>query len=77
MNNNAITNEKTYTFRRLNSTDMFLMFKIIGKIGVNEFTACFDGEAMKQMMGKVKGKATDADTVSLVGLSVMFDIANN
>ena len=68
------TKEKAYTFRRLNSTDLFLMFKIIGKIGINEFTACFDGEMMNRMLSMAKGK-TDKDTVSIVGLSVILDIA--
>lgn len=70
----AIPNEKKYTFRTLNSTDLFLMFKIIGKIGINEFTACFDGEMMNRMLQMTKGK-TDKDTVSIVGLSVILDIA--
>jgi hypothetical protein len=69
-----IANEKAYTFRTLNSTDLFLMFKIIGKIGINEFTACFDGETMNRMLVMAKGKA-DKDTVSVVGLSVLLDIA--
>lgn len=66
--------EKAYTFRKLNSTDLFLMMKIIGKIGINEFTACFDGETMNRMLAMAKGEA-DKDTVSIVGLSVMLDIA--
>lgn len=68
------TAEKAYTFRKLNSTDLFLMMKIIGKIGINEFTACFDGETMNRMLAMAKGEA-DKDTVSIVGLSVMLDIA--
>lgn len=68
------TKEKAYTFRRLNSTDLFLMFKIIGKIGINEFTACFDGEAINRMLKMAKGK-TDKETTSIVGLSVILDIA--
>lgn len=73
--NTTIETKKAYTFRRLNSTDMFLMFKIIGKIGINEFTACFDGDAMAQMMRKTKGKKID-DSVSLMGFAVILDIAN-
>lgn len=79
MNTNTIeavetANEKAYTFRKLNSTDLFLMMKIIGKIGINEFTACFDGETMNRMLAMSKGKA-DKETVDLIGLSVMLDIA--
>ena len=66
--------DKAYTFRTLNSTDLFLMMKIIGKIGMNEFTACFDGETMNRMLALTKGN-TDDDSVNLIGLSVMLDIA--
>lgn len=79
MNTNTIeavetAKEKVYTFRALNSTDLFLMMKIIGKIGMNEFTACFDGATMNRMLAMTKGN-TDEDSVNLVGLSVMLDIA--
>ena len=64
-----------YTFRKLNSTDTFLMFKIIGKIGINEFTACFDRDAVKQMITSITGDdAGNANT--LVGISVMLEITN-
>ena len=33
--------EKPYKFRTLSSTDMFLMFKILGKIGIKELKKCF------------------------------------
>ena len=61
-----------YTFRKLNSTDMFLMFKILGKIGVNEFTECFSKDSVKQMM--VNGVSKDA--VTAIGISITFEIAN-
>ena len=70
MNNNITV--PVYEFRKLNSTDTFLMFKIIGKIGINEFTACFDKDAVKQMISTVSGD--NANTV--VGISVMLEIAN-
>lgn len=63
-----------YTFRNLKSTDMFLMFKIIGKIGVNEFTACFDKDTVKKMIATAKGKNDNAAQV--VGMSVMLEMAN-
>lgn len=68
-----ITMEKSvYTFRRLNSTDMFVMFKILGKIGINEFTDCFNKDSVKQMISK--GATNDALTA--VGISVVFEAAN-
>ena len=63
-----ITN--VYTFRKLDSTDMFLMFKIMGKIGVNEFSTCFEKDTIKQML------TNNGDNVTMIGISVMFEVAN-
>lgn len=72
----GITMDKpVYTFRKLNSTDTFLMFKIIGKIGINEFTACFEKDTVKQMIATVTGGDTEKAT-AIVGISVIFEIAN-
>ena len=60
--------ENKYTFRKLNSTDTFLMFKILGKIGVNEI----DIEDLTNMLTSKKGK----DKTQLVGISVILEIAN-
>lgn len=66
-----------YTFRKLNSTDMFLMFKIIGKIGVNEFTACFEKDTVKQMIATVAGgKVKNGEATAMVGVSVILEIVN-
>lgn len=58
-----ITMEKVYTFRRLNSTDTFLMFKVIGKIGVNELTKVIDGDFVKTT---VKTKDYMASGISII-----------
>lgn len=68
--------EPAYTFRRLNSTDIFLMTKIIGKIGINEFTACFEKDVVKQMVANLTGHRSTADNVTMVGISVTLEIAN-
>lgn len=64
---------KIYEFRKLNSTDTFLMFKILGKIGVNEFTECLEKDSVKQMFGLAE-KTEDATTI--MGMSVMLEVAN-
>ena len=64
-----------YTFRKLNSTDTFLMFKIIGKIGVNEFAACFEKDTVKQMIIAATSDGKDKAT-AMVGISVILEIAN-
>lgn len=68
-----ITMDKVYTFRKLNSTDTFLMFKIIGKIGVNDFTKSFDKDTVQDLIKNTKG-AENANTI--VGISVMLEMAN-
>ena len=68
--------EKVYTFRTLNSTDTFLMFKIIGKIGINEFTACFEKDTVKQLIASVTGDKTEENATTVVGISVILEMAN-
>lgn len=67
-----------YTFRTLNSTDMFLMFKILGKIGINELTDCFSRDSVKQLIAKFSngdGEEMDGAT-TILGISVVLEIAN-
>ncbi len=71
-----ITMEKVYTFRTLNSTDTFLMFKILGKIGINEFTECFSKDTVKQMIANVTAGETDSKATAMVGFSVILEAAN-
>ena len=64
-----------YTFRKLNSTDTFLMFKIISKIGINEFAECFNKDNVKNMIQKYSGKGDTNDKgLAVIGMSVMFDL---
>lgn len=67
--------EKGYTFRPLEASDVFLMSKIIGAIGVNEFAACFEKDGVSAMMEKVKGDG-DNRSAMLVGATVFLEIAN-
>lgn len=58
----TITAAKPYTFRQLGGEDMFLMFRIIGKIGVKEFNACFENDGIRQLIaGMAEEKATDGE----------------
>ena len=77
--NGDITTEKAYTFRKLKSTDTFLMFKIIGKIGINEFTECFGKDAVKQLIDKFTGGKNSKDnsnSITMVGISVALEMTN-
>ena len=65
-----------YTFRKLKGTDTFLMFKIIGKIGINEFTACFGNDSVKEMIAAVTNNDSAGNATTVVGISVMLEMAN-
>ena len=73
--------EKPYTFRQLGAPDIFLMAKIISKIGINEFKACFEGEGLKGLISnayaeeKAKGEDTDSNIIS-VGAGVFLEVVN-
>jgi len=67
--------EKPYTFRKLSAVDVFPMFKIIGAIGINEFTACFEKDGIKNMIASFTGESGE-DMSSIVGISVILEIAN-
>lgn len=62
--------ESSYSLRPLKADDMFPMFAIIAKIGINEFKACFTSVSAKAEIMKNGG----ADATS-VGIAVAFDIA--
>ena len=69
---------KTYKFRKLNSTDTFLMFKIIGKIGIDELTECFGKDNVTKMIRKFSGGKSTKDNgeITMIGISITLEIAN-
>ena len=67
---------KTYQFRQLNATDVFVMSKIISKVGINEFTGCLEHDAVKNMLASVTDGEKANETASVVGISVMLEVAN-
>ena len=66
---------KPYTFRKLSSKDIFLMTKILGKIGIRQFKWIFEGDAIDEMLAAFKkNKKNKADDVLLaIGIKVGFD----
>ena len=70
--------EKPYTFRKLSTVDVFPMFKIINKIGINEFTGCFEKDGIKDLISSftTQGNKNDDSIASIVGLSVILEVAN-
>lgn len=71
---------KPYTFRPLGGGDVFLMFRIIGKIGVKEFNACFEHDGIKHlvaaMMGEKAVKEEETPSVSVTYISVVLEVAD-
>lgn len=63
---------KPYTFRKLTASDIAPMCKIIGKIGINEFSKCFEAESVQ----KIINKATKNGVPDIVGIQVILEIAN-
>ena len=79
--------EKPYKFRKLGAPDLFLMTKIISKIGINEFVACLEGDSIKNLVkafsaaskSKEDGKeeAEAADSLYFMGaVAGTLEIAN-
>ena len=69
------TKEKEWTFRPLGAPDVFLMFKILGKIGIKEFAATFEDEGIKDMILSGEKNGTK-DLASIVGVSVGLQIVD-
>ena len=71
---------KPYTFRPLGGEDVFLMFKIIGKIGVKEFNACFEHDGIKHLVAAMMGEKTineEAEaSVSVTYIAVVLEVAD-
>lgn len=78
---------KPYKFRPLGGEDVFLMFKIIGKIGVKEFNACFENDGIKGLVARLMGErmqqaaeaeaeAEEKQPVSVTYISVILEVAD-
>lgn len=66
-------------FIQLKSSDMFIMFKIINKIGLNEIKNQLEPKTIEKLVDSFKGKGKAKDKDSLiysVGLSVSIEMAN-
>jgi hypothetical protein len=68
--------EKVYTFRKLEATDVFLMFKILGKIGINEFAESFGKESVQKMLATVTNDGGVANFAQTAGIAVTLEVVN-
>lgn len=78
---------KPYTFRKLNSTDLFPMITIISKIGLDELTSVFEGDGLKEVIKRFmpnkdeqNDEQNDAESKMggqiLVGVNIALKIVN-
>ena len=70
------TSEKVYTFRTLQATDVFLMFQILSKIGINEFGESFGKESVQKMLTAVTKEGGMTDFAQTAGIAVTLEIVN-
>ena len=74
-NEESAVEKKPYEFRRLGSEDVFLMFNIIGKIGIREFKACFQddtvGKLISKLFGDDKEKSNNAAIYTVAGVTLL------
>ena len=70
------TAEKVYTFRKLEATDVFLMFKILGKIGINEFAECFGKDSVQKMFSTLTGEKAVANFTQTMGIAITLEVVN-
>ena len=66
-----MSEKQTFELRTLCSKDIFPMFKIISKIGIDEFKKCFETPEIIRMISEgAKGKEMQ------IGISVALEIAS-
>ena len=74
-----MTEEKTYTLRDLTGDDLFLMVRIVSKIGIDRLKACMESPAVKTAMVVANAQNADAAekeaAMNKVGMLVMMEIA--
>ena len=61
---------KEYTLRNLKASDLFMMTKIINKIGIKEVKNCFTSPDVKKAIA-----GGETEDVTAVGMQVMVELA--
>lgn len=64
--------EKPYTFRKLGAPDMFLMFKIISSIGINEFTKCLESASVLNVINEMSQEEKNADSGAMLAAGAVI-----
>jgi phosphotransferase system IIB component len=73
----TVEEQKPYTFRKLNSTDLFLMTKLISKIGLDELSTVLDKNVLKNLVDKTMNETDSKDDAQfIVGFDVVLKLTN-
>lgn len=71
------TETKNFELRPLKTSDIFLMSRVIGKIGINNFKRCFDSDEIKKAVaGMSEEDKKNDDAISAVGFQAALEIAD-
>ena len=69
-----VQEEKTYTLRRLETTDLFLMFKVLNKIGFKDLK---DNDGLKKTLFMFMGGTANGKVdVNQLGMDIFFEAAS-
>lgn len=76
-NKEVVIEEPKYILHKPKAPDIFTLASIIGAIGVNKFSSCFQNEEVQKLVkGISKNKGVNKEDVSmLVGIGVFTEIA--
>lgn len=66
--------EKKYTLRNPNADDIFLMFRILSKVGIKNIKGCFESDEVRAAMRLATMDDADGE-LSNIGIIVAIDVA--
>ena len=67
---------KPYTFRKLQATDVFPMFKLLSKIGISQFAESFGKDSVQKMLVTLTAEGGMTNFAQTAGIAVMLEVAN-
>lgn len=67
--------EKAYTLRNPEADDIFLMFRILSKVGVKNIKSCFESDEVKNAIRLMQTDGGETD-LSAVGMLIVVDVAS-
>lgn len=67
--------EKKYTLRDPNADDIFLMFRILSKVGIKNIKGCFESDEVRAAMRLAMTNDTENE-LSSIGIIVAIDVAS-